>query len=212
MRNVVGTAVAVCVLSASALGQFTYTQTQKVHASDESASNLFGMSVAMDGEWLAFGSGTNDVYLFKDNENRYVEKQKLARGGSSGFGRVLDMDEGRLAVGAPFEGTYRSVRHAHLTLSPTPPIELVEEVPEVLSDIVLKLIEKRRQKRYQSAYGVTVDLRRVQRELAAGKKKIGIFYGAGHHPDMESRLIKDFDLHPEKSSIQWLTAWDMKSP
>ena len=49
----------------------------------------------------------------------------------------------------------------------------------------------------------------LQSELDKGKKRIGIFYGAGHLPDMEARLAKDFGLYPDEQSIQWLTAWDM---
>ncbi len=45
-------------------------------------------------------------------------------------------------------------------------------------------------------------------ELAGGKAKIGIFYGAGHLPDMESRLFEDFKL--KKDSERWLTCWDLK--
>lgn len=49
------------------------------------------------------------------------------------------------------------------------------------------------------------------RELKGGKKKVAIFYGAGHLPDMEARLLKDFGL--EKKRVEWLTAWDLtKSP
>jgi hypothetical protein len=47
-----------------------------------------------------------------------------------------------------------------------------------------------------------------QKELAQGKKKIAIFYGAGHMPDFEKRLRLDFGL--EKKSVQWLEAWDME--
>ncbi|HEV2949051.1 MAG TPA: hypothetical protein VGX70_16875, partial [Gemmataceae bacterium] len=43
-----------------------------------------------------------------------------------------------------------------------------------------------------------------QKELAQGKKKIAIFYGAGHMPDFEKRLRLDFGL--EKKSVQWLEA------
>ena len=49
----------------------------------------------------------------------------------------------------------------------------------------------------------------LKRELVAGKKRIGIFYGAGHMPDMAARLKKDFGLELDRSSIRWLTAWDM---
>lgn len=48
----------------------------------------------------------------------------------------------------------------------------------------------------------------LQQQLAHGKKKVGIFYGAGHLNDMDKRLRKDFGLQPK--SISWLTAWDLK--
>jgi len=47
----------------------------------------------------------------------------------------------------------------------------------------------------------------LKKELTAGKKHIGIFYGAGHLNDMDARLRKDFGLEPV--SITWLTAWDL---
>lgn len=49
----------------------------------------------------------------------------------------------------------------------------------------------------------------LEREMAAGKKRIGIFYGAGHFPDMEKRLAKRFGLTPKPKATRWLTAWDM---
>ncbi len=47
-----------------------------------------------------------------------------------------------------------------------------------------------------------------QKELAQGKKKIAIFFGAGHMPDFEKRLRLDFGL--ERKSVQWLEAWDLQ--
>ncbi|HMF18085.1 MAG TPA: hypothetical protein VKE98_12810 [Gemmataceae bacterium] len=51
-------------------------------------------------------------------------------------------------------------------------------------------------------------LKVFQKELAKGKKKIAIFYGAGHMPDFEKRLRSDFGLEPV--STQWATAWDLR--
>jgi len=51
-------------------------------------------------------------------------------------------------------------------------------------------------------------LKVFQKELAKGKKKIAIFYGAGHMPDFEKRLRSDFGLVPV--STQWLPAWDLR--
>ena len=47
-----------------------------------------------------------------------------------------------------------------------------------------------------------------QKELAGGKKKIAIFYGAAHMADFEKRLVSDFGL--KKQDEKWLTAWDLK--
>ena len=44
----------------------------------------------------------------------------------------------------------------------------------------------------------------------AGKKKIAIFYGAGHMTDIEKHLEADF--HLERSADQWLTAWKLEKP
>lgn len=51
-------------------------------------------------------------------------------------------------------------------------------------------------------------LKVFQKELANGKKKIAIFYGAAHMPDFEKRLIADYGL--KKKSVEWLVAWDME--
>jgi hypothetical protein len=48
-----------------------------------------------------------------------------------------------------------------------------------------------------------------QKELAGGKKKIGIFYGAAHMPDFEQKLLADFGL--KRQEEVWLTAWDLKN-
>ncbi|MFY9256244.1 MAG: hypothetical protein WAO83_22510 [Fuerstiella sp.] len=50
----------------------------------------------------------------------------------------------------------------------------------------------------------------LSRELKAGKKKIGIFYGAGHFPDMEERIVKEFGF--KRQSEEWVTAWQLRAP
>ncbi|MFO0943948.1 MAG: hypothetical protein U0930_24695 [Pirellulales bacterium] len=47
----------------------------------------------------------------------------------------------------------------------------------------------------------------LQKQIAAGKKKIGIFYGAAHLPDLEKRLVTDFGMKNVNSS--WIAAWDL---
>ena len=46
-----------------------------------------------------------------------------------------------------------------------------------------------------------------KKQLAKGKKKIAIFYGAAHMKDFERRLKDEYGL--KKDSTKWLTAWSM---
>jgi hypothetical protein len=48
----------------------------------------------------------------------------------------------------------------------------------------------------------------LRKQIAAGKRRIAIFYGAGHMPDFQTRLEKDFHLSP--AGTRWLVAWDLK--
>lgn len=56
--------------------------------------------------------------------------------------------------------------HAHLARRPRPPHEVNERVPAALSSIVLKLLEKEPQRRYQTAGGLAFDLREAQGQWA----------------------------------------------
>ena len=47
----------------------------------------------------------------------------------------------------------------------------------------------------------------LSEQIAAGKKRIGIFYGAGHMKDMQQRLKEEFGLRQGKQ--EWLVAWDL---
>lgn len=47
----------------------------------------------------------------------------------------------------------------------------------------------------------------LDREIKAGKKKLGIFYGAGHLKDMHQRLVDDYGM--ELVETQWLDAWEL---
>jgi hypothetical protein len=46
----------------------------------------------------------------------------------------------------------------------------------------------------------------LDREVLAGKKKLGIFYGAAHFPDMEKRLVEGGWT---KTGEEWMTAWEI---
>ncbi|MFT5452116.1 MAG: hypothetical protein ACI9N9_001604 [Enterobacterales bacterium] len=47
----------------------------------------------------------------------------------------------------------------------------------------------------------------LSNQITLKKKNIAIFYGAGHMPDLEKRLINDFSM--ELVNKTWLAAWDL---
>jgi hypothetical protein len=50
----------------------------------------------------------------------------------------------------------------------------------------------------------------LKTQLAAGQKRIAVFYGAGHLPDMERRLAADFGF--QRSGESWIAAWRLQKP
>lgn len=46
----------------------------------------------------------------------------------------------------------------------------------------------------------------MDKEIAAGKKRLAIFYGAAHLGDMEERLLK---RGFKRTKVEWLKAWDL---
>ena len=51
-----------------------------------------------------------------------------------------------------------------------------------------------------------VALKVMDQEIAAGKKRLAIFYGAAHLGDMEERLLK---AGFKRTGVEWLKAWDL---
>jgi signal transduction histidine kinase len=75
-----------------------------------------------------------------------------------------------LATGAPPFGSSDPLRltHDHLARVPVPPTEVNPALPATLSEIILHLLEKEPDNRYQTAEGVVHDLQRL-REARAGR-------------------------------------------
>jgi predicted ATPase len=57
--------------------------------------------------------------------------------------------------------------HWHIARAATPPAEINPDLPEAVSRIVMKLLAKTAEQRYQSALGLREDLRRCEQERAA---------------------------------------------
>lgn len=48
----------------------------------------------------------------------------------------------------------------------------------------------------------------LDKEIKAGKKKLGIFYGAGHLKDMHERLVEEYGMKPVET--KWMDAWELQ--
>jgi predicted ATPase/signal transduction histidine kinase len=60
--------------------------------------------------------------------------------------------------------------HAHLAIMPVAPGELVPGLPQALSDVVLRLLAKAPEERYQSALGLRRDLEECRRRWETGRR------------------------------------------
>ena len=70
----------------------------------------------------------------------------------------------------PFEtGDAMKMVHSHIALEPTPPNALDLSIPLVLSDIIMKLLSKTAEERYQSSFGLIKDLEKCLKHIESGK-------------------------------------------
>ncbi|RJR32517.1 MAG: PAS domain S-box protein [Desulfobacteraceae bacterium] len=70
----------------------------------------------------------------------------------------------------PFEGDDPlTLIHAHMAKMPRPPMDLNPTVPPMISDMVMRLMAKNAEDRYQSAFGLTADLERFRKSRAGSK-------------------------------------------
>lgn len=67
--------------------------------------------------------------------------------------------------------------HAHIARRPDPPVAVTPAAPACVSEMILKLLEKNAEDRYQSSYGIRADLERcraiVSGKLAADDFRVG---------------------------------------
>jgi len=66
----------------------------------------------------------------------------------------------------PFDATdAMELVHCHLAKTPAPVCEVNPDIPQIVSDIVMKLMAKNAEDRYQSAFGVKADLKMCQENM-----------------------------------------------
>jgi PAS domain S-box-containing protein len=93
--------------------------------------------------------------------------------------------------------------HCHLARRPVPPAERLKEIPGAVSAIVMKLLAKRAEDRYQTAAGLESDLRSCQAEWEA-QGRIDDFPLAKH--DTSDRLLIPEKLYGRRREVETLLA------
>ena len=89
-----------------------WTQQQKLTASDGSPGDAFGSRVAIEDGVIVVGAPSDDaqfvnqgsVYVFRFDGSSWVESQNLGSStltANAQYGAALELEQGRLAVGAP---------------------------------------------------------------------------------------------------------------
>lgn len=93
--------------------------------------------------------------------------------------------------------------HCHIAKQPTPPHEHKPKIPQIISDILLKLMAKNAEDRYQSAYGLLADLERCKKQWQE-QEQIDCF--ALGQQDISDRFQIPQKLYGREREIETLVA------
>jgi predicted ATPase len=91
--------------------------------------------------------------------------------------------------------------HCHIARTPVPPAELDPNIPETLSRMVMKLLAKTAEQRYQSAGGLKADLERCAQEWA-GQREISTFVPG--RDDVSDQFLVSQKLYGRDTEVEAL--------
>lgn len=119
----------------------------------------FGMAIEMSGDRIPMQTNRNF-----DETLAYISPEQTGR-----MNRVLDYRTDFYSLGITFYELvvghlpFHSVDpmeliHSHIALTPKSPHQIDSRIPKAISDIIMKMLEKTAEDRYQSAWGIEADL------------------------------------------------------
>ncbi|HIK10641.1 MAG TPA: AAA family ATPase [Oscillatoriaceae cyanobacterium M33_DOE_052] len=136
---------------------------------------IIDFSIAMVlGRTHASESGAAKLSAHLEGTFAYMSPEQTGR-----MNRQLDYRTDFYSLGATFyelllgelpftSGDAMELVHAHIAKQPVPPHERLAEIPKAMSDIVMKLMAKNPEERYQSAWGLKADLATCLEQLQGG--------------------------------------------
>ena len=105
---------------------------------------------------------------------------------------------------SPFRAQDRlEIIHGHIAKTPEAPADIQKDIPRPLSDIVVKLLSKSAEQRYQSALGLRQDLEICQREWTT-KNRITPFFLA--QSDVPDQFVISQQLYGRYREVEQLTS------
>ena len=109
----------------------------------------------------------------------------------------------------PFESTDAlELVHCHIAKTPVPVCQLNSNVPKIISDLVMKLMAKNAENRYQSAFGLKEDLEKCQENLRGFKNIEGFNFELAQN-DLSGKFEIPQKLYGRKSETEeLLTAFE----
>jgi osomolarity two-component system sensor histidine kinase CHK1 len=91
--------------------------------------------------------------------------------------------------------------HAHIAQPPRPPSDVNASIPTAISDVVMKLLQKNAEDRYQTASGLKADLDLIIQRLSDGKSLDGVKIG---ELDTTSQFVITEKLYGREEAVEML--------
>jgi predicted ATPase/signal transduction histidine kinase/CheY-like chemotaxis protein len=163
----------------------------------------FGLSTILSQEYLSLKSPN-----LLEGTLAYISPEQTGR-----MNRAIDYRTDFYSLGVtfyelltnqlPFESADAlELVHCHIAKQPTPPHEINPEIPLILSEIVIKLMAKMAEDRYQSAWGIKADLETCLEQYITGEIKA---FSLGYR-DIAPQLQIPQKLYGRESQIESLLA------
>ncbi|MEG4407608.1 AAA family ATPase [Microcoleus sp. MON2_D5] len=109
-----------------------------------------------------------------------------------------------LAGQLPFRSTdSMELVHCHIARQAIPPIVVNPAIPQILNDIVMKLIAKTAEDRYQTAFGIKYDLEKCLKQYAASGRITPFELGKR---DISQRFVIPEKLYGRENEVETLLA------